>query len=152
MLLAHIKQNFRSSFYPRLSEWGNGLIIFSWGLILANNEGLMLRNEAFGNMLSIASQEVWASICFWLGGIRLIVLFINGAWRRSPHLRGIIAFLCLFIWFQIVLSFSTTFGTGMGTYPVLLIMELINVLRSFQDARLVDDVYRGGTDGQRANK
>lgn len=151
MLIAHIRENFRSAFYPRMSEWACALMIFNWGVILRYNETVMSLNPSFDGMLQVAQQSTWSTACIWLGGLRLTVLLINGAWRRSPHLRGITAFLCIFIWFQVVLSVSQTFGTGMAVYPVILLTELLNVMRSFQDARLVDDAFGGGTDGQRSS-
>ena len=151
MLMAHIKENFRAAFYPRLSEWACALMIFNWGVVLHNKVGLMEQHESFRILLQLAYQDTWSTVGMVLGAFRLVVLLINGAWRRSPHLRGFTAFLCIFVWFQIVLSFSAIFGTGMATYPVILLMEMINLKRSFEDARLVDDAYRGSGNGQRSN-
>jgi hypothetical protein len=81
------------------------------------------------------------------GLVRLMILLINGAWRRSPHGRAVTAFLCCFFWTQIVLSFAPTFGFAFVMACGWLGADVINVMRAMRDARTVDEAYARGRAG-----
>ena len=86
MMLAYIRDNFAAAFFPRLSEWAAAAGVFLIGLVLAANPDLMAttKTQAYQLMLMIATQRSWAMMLMVFGGARLVVLLINGAWRRSP--------------------------------------------------------------------
>lgn len=124
----------------RLSEWGLGLILLLWGAILVSPDDTFSR-PAFTIMARVASENVWGVVLTALGVTRIVVLLINGAWRRSPHLRAVTAFLSCFVWVQITLSIwgSGIFATALAVYPVLLLMDIYVVMRAAGEARLSDD-------------
>ena len=75
-----------------------------------------------------------------VGAFRLAALFVNGAVRRSPHVRWAGAFLSCFVW--LTLSFAMflaeVVSIAVVIYPWLLMAESYNVYRAAQDARASD--------------
>ena len=95
-------------------------------------------------------ETAWGTACILIGGARLAFLFVNGLWRRSPHLRLLGAFAACFFWFQITAGFvfAGTWSTGLAIYPVLFLLDFYNILRAATDAAIVDHKYaeqRNGT-------
>lgn len=156
MILAHLKTSFAEAFFPRWAEWAASGVLLSLGWMLWINEALMATAIAGGYgkgyelLLEVATQPAWAAALICFGAIRLSILFINGAWRRSPWGRAGAAFLSCFFWTQIVLSFAPTFGFAFIMACGWLVTDMINVMRAMRDARIVDDAYaRGKESGSR---
>ncbi|WP_283196626.1 hypothetical protein [Rhizobium sp. BT04] len=148
MVFAHIRDNFAAAFFPRLSEWLAGFVLLGLGWMLSANPDLMQAGKLdYQLMLIIASQSFWSTVLIIFAGCRLSVLLINGAWRRSPHLRALAAFLSCFFWTQITLSFAPTFGFAFILACGWLGMDMINIMRAMRDARTIDDTYRRGIVG-----
>jgi len=143
---------FRDTFPGRASEWALGLMLFNWSVVLTANPDLFAERPACDAFAAIMEQSAWALLCLTVGGTRLIVLAINGAWRRSPHLRALCAFASCFFWFQITvgLAQSDSLGTGMAIYPVLILLDAFNAIRTMGEAGLSDAIHkrvaRNGTD------
>lgn len=139
MIIAHFRRSIRQHLLGRASEWALAVMIFNWGIIL-NFVGPIFDRPIFADLAANISQESWSIVCMVLGGGRIIVLIINGAWRGSPHLRGGLAFLSMFFWFEISLGLFKTGipTTGLAIYPVLFFLDLANVLRAADEAAIVD--------------
>ncbi|RFB95238.1 hypothetical protein B5K11_09830 [Rhizobium leguminosarum bv. trifolii] len=151
MVFAHIRENFAAAFFPRLSEWLAGFVLLGLGWMLSANPELMQSGKTdYQLMLMIASQPFWSSVLIVFAAGRLAVLLINGAWRRSPHLRALAAFLSCFFWTQITLSFAPNFGFAVVLACGWLGMDMINIMRAMRDARTIDDTYRRGIAGGNA--
>lgn len=140
LVFAHIQKNFAAAFFPRLSEWWAASVMFALGWMLAANPDLMASSPAriYDAMLSIAPQTTWSSSLIIFACLRLTVLLINGAWRRSPHLRALSAFLSCFLWTQITLSFATSLDFSFVLACGWLGTDMINIMRAMRDARLID--------------
>jgi hypothetical protein len=155
MIIAHLRASFAQAFVPRLSEWTPAAVIAALGWVLTINPDLMGaavadgRGRGYELMLKLAPQHSWALSLMLFGGVRLAVLLINGAWRRSPLARAIAAFLACFLWTQIAISFAPTLGFAFTMAAGFLGMEIVNTFRAMRDARIVDDAYarRSRTDG-----
>lgn len=145
MIFTHIRHNFEKAFYPRMMEWACAVVTGNFGLMFYLRPEAMTKSPVLVHMLDFASQPVWAQSLFVLGWMRLGVLLVNGAWRKSPYLRALSAMLCCFLWTQLLMAAATEGSVGLAIFPVLLGMDLINVYRSMQDARTVDDAFRGMT-------
>lgn len=150
MILAHIRQNFAAAFFPRLSEWACATAVFGIGIVLRFNADLMAgsKSAAYSLMLSIASQHSWAIALVSFGIARLLVLLVNGAWRRSPHLRSIMAILSCFPLYTIAMSFLPIFGIAMVFAWVMLGMDVVNAIRAAGDAKIIDSAHARGNDGR----
>ncbi|VVT14956.1 hypothetical protein [Hoeflea sp. EC-HK425] len=146
----HVSRSFRKTFAVRASEWALAIMLVNWSLVLFANPELFADRESYAPLQDIMRQETWALVCFAAGAGRLIVLMINGAWRRSPHLRAAGAFIACFFWSQITLGFaqSEIWGTGMAIYPVLFALDAYNVFRAITDAAIIDNHFnRAVSDG-----
>lgn len=150
LMLAHIRDNFASAFFPRLSEWACATAVFGVGVVLHVNADLMenLQSNAYQLMLTIGPQATWAKALIIFGICRLLVLLINGAWRRSPHLRAVMAILSCFPLYTIAMSFLPVFGIAMVFAWIFLGMDVINAVRAAGDARTVDHAHARGKDGR----
>ena len=150
ILLSHVRDNFAEAFYPRLSEWWAAGLLLAMGWVLSANPDLMFgaKTQVYETMLMIAPQEGWAAIMKVFAAGRLITLLINGAWRRSPHLRALGAFLSSFFWMQITLSSASTFGLVFVFAAGVLTLDFLNMIRATRDARTVDYARaKGGPKG-----
>lgn len=145
MILAHIRSSFFDAFFPRLGEWNAASVTFAIGVMLLDNPERMFADfEAYRLMLGFFSQPTWSLIFLGLGLLRLIVLTINGAWRRSPLARGVMAFLSCFPWALLVLCFASSFGFAFIMAAGYLSLDIVNVNRAMGDARTVDDALARG--------
>jgi hypothetical protein len=146
MFVSHVRTNFAAAFFPRLSEWLAACVLFALGTVLAANADLMVSTdaEAYQLMRLVAPQSTWSLVLIGFSCIRLIILLVNGAWRRSPHLRALTAFLSCFVWTQIVLSFAPTFGFAFVLACGWLGMDMINIMRAMRDARTIDHAHAAG--------
>jgi hypothetical protein len=140
MIFAHFTRSLRETFPARASEWALAVIMFNWYIVLHVNDDLFETGATYHALAGIMAQSTWATLCLIVGGGRLIVLAINGAWRRSPHTRAFCAFVSALFWFEISIGAfqGGAYGTGLAVYPVLFILDTINVLRSTGEAGLSD--------------
>ncbi|KQY20799.1 hypothetical protein [Rhizobium sp. Root483D2] len=143
MLITHIRQNFAASFYPRRSEWIAAFTLFGTGWMLSANPDLMAtaKTQAYNLLQMIAPQPVWSVVLMVFAFARLLVLLVNGAWRRSPYMRAAMAFLSCFLWTQIVLSFAQTFGFAFILAVGFLGMDMLNIMCAMGDARSIDHAH-----------
>ena len=146
MIIAHIRDNFANAFFPRLSEWYCASMLMGLGFILSGNPELMSssKTSAYQLLLMIATQETWSTVMKVFATVRLLILLINGAWARSPHLRSISAFMTCFFWTQIALSFLPIMGLGFGMAAGHLVLDFANSIRAARDARIIDHAYAKG--------
>jgi hypothetical protein len=143
IVLAHIRNNFANAFFPRLSEWWAASLLMWLGFVLSANPDLMAssKTSAYQMMLMIGDQDTWSWVMRAFAATRLFVLLINGALRRSPHLRAAGAVITCFFWMQITLSVAPTFGLLFGLAVGVLILDFANFIRAMRDARVVDYTY-----------
>lgn len=129
-----------SHFPIRITDWLVSAMMFSWGLSLFAVDPRVWALPTFSGLSVIAGQYTWAAIASTIGLARLAALFVNGAIRRSPHLRGIGAFLSIFIWAQLSLGvlFGDMVGPGIAIFPWLALADMLNVYRAAVDARAAD--------------
>lgn len=149
MIIAHFSQSLRETFPTRASEWALGLMLFLWSVVLIFNADLFASTPSYRVLAQVMPQTTWALLCLIAGGGRLVMLVINGHWRRSPHLRAGAAFISCFFWFQISIGIlqAGTFGTGLAIYPVLFALDVYNVFRASGDAGSSDRKSAGARNG-----
>lgn len=89
----------------------------------------------------IATPFTWGVILTLVGMARLLVLYINGAWSKSPHLRWLLASASAVIW-AFMFAGLTAFSTPLQIGPFIagaVFVDLINAFRAAQDARVEDE-------------
>lgn len=139
-IFAHVTKSIRDTFPTRASEWALAAMLFLWSVVLNLNEDLFETGATYGALAAIMPQSKWGNLCLVVGGGRLVVLAINGAWRRSPHLRAGSAFISALFWFEISIGAlqGGGFGTALAIYPVLFLLDCFNAIRAFGEAGLSD--------------
>ena len=149
MIFHHATSSLRATFPIRASEWALSAMLFNWGLLLLMNDGLFALSPSYYVFAALMPEALWGYACLAVGMMRLSVLFVNGMWRRSPHLRALGAFVSCFFWFQITAGFvfAWTGSTGLAVYPVLFLLDLHNVMRAASDAAIVDSKHARCHDG-----
>lgn len=139
----------QKTFPLRATEWMLAGITVTMGVVLLGNLSLFETSHGLKILTRILPHTLAAGLILTVGVIRTMALVINGAWRASPHLRALCAFLSTFVWLQIVFSLFTgnVIVLGMAVYPWFLIMDIGNVFRAAADARIADDRAKGITAG-----
>jgi hypothetical protein len=140
MFFAHLSRSLRETFPVRASEWALAAMLFNWSVILLLQPSLFDTVEAFSSLAGLMPQYTFAGMCFLVGFGRLVTLAINGTWKRSPHIRAFGAFLGTGIWFMISVGIirSGAGATGLGVYPVLMLLDSYNVIRAAGEAGISD--------------
>lgn len=143
-ILAHMTKSFRETFPVRASEWALAAILFNWSVILLLQPSLFATIDAFSSLAKLMPQATFAGMCGLVGFGRLVSLAINGTWRRSPHLRAFGAFLGTGVWFMISVGIirSGSGATGLGVYPILMLLDTFNVIRAAGEAGISDHQER----------
>jgi hypothetical protein len=117
--------------------------MLAWSLVAWSGAvafpGNMLIGPTFEYLLVIAPEPWWGYSGMLLGTSRLIALFINGNWRRSPALRFVGAAFG-FIWWLIVSAlYAVAVKQGAPDFPmryvlfVFLFFEMYSCFRCGQD-------------------
>lgn len=123
-------------------EWFSAFVMVAWGLTMA------LPGDTLSQPGFIAFHRFGLTESFWtftfsaIGGARLIALYINGRWPRSPHIRMAGALFGALSWAQIsVLLYQSAeinglpISTGCAVYALLAAFELFSIQRAAFDAR-----------------
>jgi hypothetical protein len=133
----------RETFPARASEWALSIMLFLWSVVLSANPDLFATGMSYRSLGQIMGQDGWAVACLFVGGGRLIILAVNGAWRRSPHLRALGAFLSGLFWFMISAGIvqSGIYNTGLAVYPVLFMLDAFNAIRAMGEAGRSDQFH-----------
>lgn len=146
MLILKLKDHFPA----RISEWFNGAILTSWGLYLLLHPGLFdnpAMRVAMQDMAAMVPgdsnpESVWGLVAFVAGMTRLVALFINGAWSRTPALRLATAAISAFVWTQVVIGLMSVPNTGLAVYPWLVVIDLVAAYRAGRDIAISEVARR----------
>lgn len=144
--LTMLVMNLKTHFPARMSEWANAAILTSWGAYLLLHPGLFDYpglGIIFAKMkamvwVDMAPEAVWGFVAFVVGSIRLMALFINGAYSRTPLIRLGTAAVSAFVWTQVVIGLFAVPNTGLVVYPWLVVIDLIAAYRAGMDAALAE--------------
>jgi len=140
MIIYSLKQHFPA----RISEWFNGAILSCWGSYLLLHPNLFQEpgvGRIFSRMESMVwvdlnAESVWGLVALLVGLLRLVSLFINGAWSRTPLLRLLTAAISAFVWTQVAIGLFGVPNTGLVVYPWLVVIDLVAAYRAGRDVAL----------------
>lgn len=112
------------------------VILMAWGWQVLQPYPLFSR-PFFHLLASVAPEGVWGWSAFLIGLGRIIVLFINGAWRRSPALRQIGCGFGLMLWLALAMgAASLDYGSpGWAPYAGLFALDVLSLGFAAQDGR-----------------
>lgn len=124
-------------FAVRASEWALAGMAAGYGVALLWPGDTFGLSPAYSFMGALATEETWGLAALTIGLIRLVALFVNGTYRRSPYIRAGTAFLCVGLWTAIALGLSAGDAHApapeLVVYPVLTALDVWNVYRSMRD-------------------
>lgn len=122
----------------RSVEWLLACMMLAWG------GGLCLPGDTLSlpqyRMLAVLAPEpVWAAWSISIGVIRMVALYVNGAWRKTPLIRAFCAGLGMIWWIVLsVLFFLSRDGSpitaGFLWFPVFIAFEGYSVSRGARDS------------------
>jgi hypothetical protein len=117
---------FRQTFRERQIEWALATGATGWGAILIQNQDVFER-PFYQPLERMFPAAVWGWGMFSLGLLGLVVLFINGAWRRTPFFRQVSSGGRMIAWAGLLFSaLSVDWQTpGAMIYAMILLMEIM---------------------------
>lgn len=128
----------KKHFDARSQEWLSSFLLVGWGAYMILHPHIFTGPAAvaFRGMDNLASQELWGFGAFVIGMVRLVALFINGAWGLTPIIRVVTSFLAVFVWFWICVGLyrSNIEQPGMILYPGLMFADMFCAFRAAGDA------------------
>jgi hypothetical protein len=125
--------------YPtRTVEHMLAWMILVWSYSVAM-PGQMLTGPTFAYLLAIAPEEAWGACGMFIGAARLVALYLNGNWRRSPGLRLIGAMFGMIWWVVVSALWWLAIMQGAQDFPmrkvafVFIFFEAYSCFRCGQD-------------------
>lgn len=122
---------------PRTLEWISAGAILAAGILLAMPGATFSNSPGYAAFAAVAPENVWAAFCCAVGLVRMVALWINGQWRRSPILRGATSVMGVCLWMLVVslIMHASLPGPAMvlAPYGALLTIDLISAWRSGRD-------------------
>lgn len=131
----------------RFSEWMLAFIMLGLGLMYALPEHSM-DAPAMMQMTYTMPETAWGVVSIIIGGVRILVLGINGAWKKQGHARAVLGILCLLVWTQTAIVFLNYPPASPGDiiFPIFVISELFLIFRAAKEAGTIDVVPDNGAD------
>lgn len=141
MILRSLSQHWPA----RKIEWLMAGLTFVWGYYILAHPGVFTQpetREILSGMVTLAGLYGLTPVVFWGGGamfmglLRALALFINGAYARTPIFRAVAAFGTMFIFTQVSIALyrSGVPNFGIVVYSWLVIADLLSAYRAAQDA------------------
>lgn len=130
------------------------LLVWSASLALPGN---MMRGPAFEYLLLIAPEWWWGAAGVIGATMRLVALYINGNWHRTPGLRFIGAMTGLIWWLVISALYALAVAHGAPDFPMRLVFlvfvsfEAYSCYRCGQDHAAPKARDAGAPDGGAGN-
>jgi hypothetical protein len=128
----------------RRSEWLLALCTTALGVVYLLSPHLFDEPKWFTTMRSIMPQLWWGWLALGVGSMRLTVLFINGAWRASPHLRCVGAQVSCALWMTLFVSTisSEAIVQSVGFWALFFVFDAFSAIDAAGDARIEDEKAR----------
>jgi hypothetical protein len=128
----------------RIAEWLTASIMLIFAATLASPGDVTAEGTAFSFFALFGVSEMVLGCSMGVVGImRMVALYINGSWRRTPWIRMAGAMLGTALFAFLSVSFSWPFFSGLratfppmpGIFAVLAIFDIIAAYRAGYDAR-----------------
>ena len=125
----------RQHFRERQMEWALASMSTGWGAILMSSPQTLDR-PFYAPLRRMFDAETWGWGMFLLGLLGLVVLFINGAWRRTPLFRQISSSGRVLTWAALFFgTLSVEWQTPAAMiYAGILAMEIMALSNATADA------------------
>ena len=121
----------------RALEWLFAGLMILWGLyVMAPID--TFRDAQYALMTQTAPEPVWGAFSLAIGFVRIVALWVNGSWRRTPAIRLLSSIIGVMWW--IALGFLLVAGpeynvpAGVVYYLGFIGAEIFSCWRSSADA------------------
>lgn len=134
MLIVRMRKHFRE----RQMEWALAGMATGWGAILLSSPQTFDR-PFYAPLRRMAPAAAWGWGIFGIGLLGLLVLFINGAWRRTPLFRQISCGGRSLAWAGLLFGcLSVEWQTPAAmVYAMILAMELMAMSNATADGQRI---------------
>lgn len=131
MLIVRLRQHFRE----RQMEWALAAMATGWGAILIASPQTLDR-PFYAPLRRMFPAGTWGFGMMGLGLLGLVVLFINGAWRRTPMYRQVSSGGRMMAWAALLFGcLSIDWQTPAAMiYAGILAMEIMALSNATADA------------------
>lgn len=133
MIILEMKRHFE----VRAIEWWSAACLLSWGAVVLLLPGLFVEDRYsvfFKPLIDWAPQAAWGMFAFTMGSLRLMALFINGFWFRTPLIRLSASFMSVCVWFFITAGlFRAQAVLGVIVYGWHMVADIYSSFRSASD-------------------
>lgn len=122
----------------RSVEWMLACMMVAWGIGLAM-PGDTMSLPQYKMLGVLAPEPVWAAWSMSIGFVRIVALYINGSWRKTPLIRSICASLGCIWWIVLAVLFVLSrdggpVPAGFYWFPVFIVFEGYSVSRGARDS------------------
>lgn len=142
MIVVHSIKSLQETFEVRASEWMLTGATLSLAIVFFANDGMFVKESFSGLRQLINDRLVWAWLFLVVGTVRLVVLTVNGAYWRTPHLRALTAFLCSGVWFLMCVGFVRNGAVLAAMAPWIFLLDGYNVKRASKEAGKSEFIQR----------
>ena len=140
----HALTSLKATFPIRKSEWLMAFATCAFWLLFSVRYDLFTSSDAYNGLAALAPQWVWSWFCFFVGIGRLAVLFVNGAYWRTPHARAAFAFLNYFLWYNLTVGLSVNLSLGMISFTTFFFADVFNFRQAFSEAAASEGIHNAG--------
>lgn len=129
--------------HGRAAEWITSMMIFVFGLTLLAPGSTMDTSVSYRAFIIVGLNDISLGLlALFIATNRLVALYRNGMWKRSPIIRGIGAVAGLGFWVGISFAFCWPYVAGISEAPstatvyiVAAFAEILAAYRSGIDVR-----------------
>lgn len=140
----HPWNSLKQSWPVRKSEWTLASVVtMGLWLVFTFNADLFTTQNGYEGLARWAPQWVWAWLTFCIGVGRLVTLFINGAYWRTPHYRAGFAFISCYLWYQLAVGLAPNLGIGLVAFVGILVTDFFNFRQAFMEAAASEGLKSG---------
>lgn len=141
----------RHRLHLRLAEWANAVAMTLCGLILLQ-PGATFDLRPYSALRELMTEHQWGVTLTVIGGLRLLVLAINGLLPRgSPHLRFVLAVVSCALWTGMLTGYlgSHVPSLMIAMTATAMAAEFVSIARTAGAAATENDEHRSGRHGWR---
>ncbi|QPM89392.1 hypothetical protein [Pseudooceanicola algae] len=130
--------------HGRATEWLTSLVLLGFAMTLALPGDTFTMSPSYQGFRNLGFDEAAISTPLsLLASMRLVALYVNGSWQRTPMLRAVGAVVGATVFTMLTITFAWNWithsnialSTGPATYGTLALFDFLAAYRSGADVR-----------------